>query len=119
MEVLDLEQTELFSSGIGDYHTYRIPALAVSVAGTILAFCEGRRDSRSDSGQIDLLLRRSDDAGGTWSEPQVVVTAPDMTSGNPCPVVDRTTGTIWLPFCRNLADGPEGLITEGKAPRTV
>jgi len=23
------------------------------------------------------------------------------TVGNPCPVVDRQTGTIWLPFCRN------------------
>ena len=23
------------------------------------------------------------------------------TIGNPCPVVDRETGTIWLPFCRN------------------
>ena len=42
-----------------------------------------------------------------------------MTCGNPCPVVDRNTGTIWLPFCKNLAAGPEGMITEGKAPRTV
>lgn len=27
-----------------------------------------------------------------------------MTIGNPCPVVDRDTGTIWLPFCRNNRD---------------
>jgi len=119
MEVLDLEQTELFISGAGNYQTYRIPALVVTVAGTILAFCEGRRDSSSDSGQIDLLLRRSSDGGSAWSEPQIIATEPDVTCGNPCPVVDQHTGTIWLPFCRNFADGPEGLITEGKAPRTV
>jgi len=42
-----------------------------------------------------------------------------MTCGNPCPVVDRHSGTIWLPFCKNLGEGHEGLIIEGKAPRTV
>ena len=119
MEVVDLQQTELFTGGTGDYHTYRIPALAVTVAGTILAFCEGRRDSSSDSGQIDLLLRRSEDGGCTWGDVQVIVTTPDMTCGNPCPVVDRAAGRVLLPFCKNFASGPEGLITEGKAPRTV
>lgn len=119
MEVTDLEQSELWVSGEAGYHTYRIPALAVAKSGTVLAFCEGRRDSRSDAGQIDLLLRRSDDGGRTWTEPQVVVTEEGMTSGNPCPVVDHDTGTICLLFCKNLADGPETMIVEGKAPRTV
>jgi sialidase-1 len=113
------EQIDLFVSGRGGYHTYRIPALEVTAAGTILAFCEGRKFSAADSGQIDLLLRRSRDGGRTWCEPQVVATEPDMTCGNPCPVLDRTTGTVWLPFCKNRADGPERLICEGKAPRTV
>jgi len=119
LEITNLEQEELFVSGEGGYHTYRIPALAVTTEGIVLAFCEGRLDSSSDSGQIDLLLRRSDDGGHTWSATQVIVTEADMTCGNPCPVVDRNTGTIWLPFCKNLAAGPEGMITEGKAPRTV
>jgi len=26
---------------------------------------------------------------------------------------------IWLPFCKNRKDGPEPMICEGKAPRTV
>jgi len=42
-----------------------------------------------------------------------------MTCGNPCPVVSWTSGTIWLPFCKNLAAGHQGLIMAGKAPRTV
>lgn len=27
--------------------------------------------------------------------------AAKITIGNPCPVVDRATGTVWLPFCRD------------------
>ena len=114
-----VEQSELWLSGQGGYHTYRIPALAVSPRGTLLAFCEGRRDGRGDAGVIHLLLRRSHDDGATWTAPQVVVAQDGMTCGNPCPVVDATTGAIWLPFCKNLADGDEGLIVQGKAPRTI
>jgi sialidase-1 len=114
-----IEQRALFVSGEGGYHTYRIPALCVATTGTLLAFCEGRKEGRGDAGEIDVLLRRSTDGGRTWGEPRVVVSAPGVTSGNPCPVVDRTTGVIWLPFCRNLADGDEELITRGKASRTV
>jgi len=109
----------LYASGVGGYHTYRIPALAVTREGTLLAFCEGRRDSRSDSGQIDLLLRRSVDGGETWTAVQVVVSRRGMTCGNPAPVVDAASGAILLPFCQNLADGGEDLICAGLAPRTV
>ncbi|MBI1298460.1 exo-alpha-sialidase [bacterium] len=114
-----LIQRPLFSSGEDGYHTYRIPALAVSTQGTVLAFCEGRKHGRGDAGEIDLLLKRSHDGGRSWGETQVVVTEPGMTCGNPCPVVDATTGVIWLPFCKNLADGDEDQIVLGKAPRTV
>lgn len=114
-----IDQRALFVSGEGGYHTYRIPSLCVATTGTLLAFCEGRKHGRGDAGEIDIQLRRSNDGGRTWGEPRVIVCAPGMTSGNPCPVVDRTTGVIWLPFCRNLADGDEALITQGKAPRTV
>jgi len=33
--------------------------LIISSKGTLLAFCEGRRNSASDTGDIDVLLRRS------------------------------------------------------------
>ena len=114
-----LEQADIFEAGKGGYHTYRIPALAVTQQGTILAFCEGRKHGRGDAGKIHLLLRRSADGGRTWQPPQLVVADGDKTCGNPCPVVDRSDGTIWLPFCRNLGEGHEGLIIEGQAPRTV
>ena len=67
-----IEKCEVFSSGRDGYHTYRIPAVLVSAEGALLAFCEGRRDNQRDHGDIDLLLKRSEDGGRSWSEQQVV-----------------------------------------------
>ena len=109
----------LFSAADGAYHTYRIPALVVSATGAVLAFCEGRRDSARDAGEIDLLLRRSQDGGQTFGPQVVVATQPGWTCGNPAPLLDEHTGTLWLLFCKNRADGDENLICQGKAPRLV
>jgi sialidase-1 len=113
------EQQVLFSAGDGGYHTYRIPALVVSASGAVLAFCEGRRDSARDAGEIDLLLRRSLDGGQTFGPQTVFATQPGWTCGNPAPLLDAQTGTVWLLYCKNRADGDENLICQGKAPRTV
>ena len=94
-------KTQVFTSGQAGYHTYRIPALLVTKTGTLLAFCEGRRNGRGDHGDLDLLVKRSEDGGETWSEQQLIYGEPgEVTIGNPCPVVDADTGAIWLPFCR-------------------
>lgn len=114
-----LEQRHVWISGQGGYHTYRIPALAITRRGTLLAFCEGRKHGRGDAGEIDLLLRRSSDGGASWGPVQVVVTQPGMTCGNPCPTVDYVTGAVWLPLTKNLAEGGEELVIQGQAPRTV
>lgn len=95
----------VFTSGQDGYHTYRIPALLVTKTGILLAFCEGRRTGRGDHGDLDLLVKRSEDGGETWSAQQLIYGEPgEVTIGNPCPVVDEDTGTIWLPFCRENYD---------------
>ncbi|MCA9246197.1 MAG: exo-alpha-sialidase [Planctomycetales bacterium] len=97
----------IFEAGKHGYHTYRIPALITTKQGALLVFCEGRKTSGSDHGDIDMLLRRSTDGGKTWL-PQVVIYEEGgdekITIGNPCPVVDRETGTIWLALCRDNRD---------------
>ena len=94
-------EIELYTSGSGGYHTCRIPALVTTTSGSLLAFCEGRRDGLDDFGRIDIVLRRSTDAGATWDEQRLVHAEGGETIGNPSPVVDAETGIVWLAFCRN------------------
>jgi sialidase-1 len=94
------EQTDLFIGGEGGYHTYRIPALIATPKGTLLAFVEGRKDSSSDHGHNEILMRRSLDGGRTWTPMQLVNRDGTNALNNPTVVVDRDTGTIWLLFVR-------------------
>jgi sialidase-1 len=103
-------QQDVFVGGTEGYHTYRIPALVVSKQGTLLAFCEGRKLHTGDSGDIDLLLKRSADQGKTWTERQIVWNDRHHTCGNPCPVVDQQTGAIWLLLTWNRGDDTEHQI---------
>jgi sialidase-1 len=98
-----LSQTDVYVSGRDGYHTYRIPAMVVTPQGTVLAFCEGRKEGTSDHGNIHLMLKRSLDSGKTWGELQLVYRDPGakVTCGNPCALVDCQTNTVWLAFCRN------------------
>ncbi|MFJ9038334.1 exo-alpha-sialidase [Streptomyces sp. NPDC102406] len=78
------------------YACYRIPAVVETTAGTLLAFAEGRTNDCSDAGDIDIVVKRSEDGGRTWSPLQVVNEGAGDTHGNPAPVVDRRTGRILL-----------------------
>jgi sialidase-1 len=100
----ELSKTVIYESGQQGYHTYRIPALIATRTGTLLAFCEGRKTGRGDHGDIDLMLRRSSDAGQTWDQQKIIHEeggTEKITIGNPCAVVDEQTGVVWLAFCRN------------------
>lgn len=114
-------QAPVFVAGQGEYHTYRIPSIILTTKGTLLAFCEGRKRGTSDAGNIDLLLRRSHDGGQTWGPVQVVWDDADSTCGNPCPVVERDSGTVWLLMTHNLGTDTEAKIVDGasKGTRTV
>lgn len=91
------EQVDLFSSGDGFSHTYRIPALAVANSGVLIAICDARRDNSSDlPGNIDIVLRRSFDGGATWLSRQVIQDFPQgIGAGDPSVLVDRMTGRIY------------------------
>ena len=110
--------TDVFIAGENGYHSYRIPALAVTKKGTVLAFCEGRKLSRRDYGDIDLLLKRSTDNGKTWSDQIVVWDDGSNTCGNPCPVVVSETGRIVLLMTWGLGEDTEQMIIDGTSKDT-
>lgn len=113
-----LQQQDIFVGRQGGYHTYRIPSLIATGQGTLLAFCEGRKNSAADTGDIDLLLRRSTDGGRSWSQPQVVWEDGPNTCGNPCPVMDAGTGVVWLLLTHNPGKASESQITEKQTAGT-
>lgn len=114
-------ETDVFTSGEGDYHTYRIPALIRTQEGTLIAFAEARKAGRGDSGNIDLVYKRSFDGGKSWSKMQVLWDDGSNTCGNPCPVIDQETGRIVLPLTWNHGEDHESEIkkSSGKDTRRV
>ena len=104
------EQQVLFKAANEQgYACFRIPAVVRSKAGSLLAFAEGRVDNCGDTGDIDLVLKRSADGGRTWTPLQLVNEGGGDTHGNPVPIVDRVTGRIFLFTTYNAGrddDGP-------------
>jgi len=99
------EQTDVFLSGRDGYFAYRIPAIELAPNGALLAFAEGRKHNLHDPGfekqEIDLVMKRSTNAGRTWSALRVIEDAEDQCSAaNPATVVDRATGHVWLFYLR-------------------
>lgn len=84
-------------------HTYRIPGLATTNAGTLIAVYDNRyRGSGDLPGDIDVGMSRSTDGGETWDPMRVIM---DMGNdprwrhdgiGDPAVLVDRKSGTIWV-----------------------
>ncbi|WP_433160983.1 exo-alpha-sialidase [Kribbella sp. CA-247076] len=112
-----ITQTVLFNKGDAGYGCYRIPAIVRTKSGALLAFAEARRAWCGDSQEIDLVMKRSDDDGRTWSATQTVLSGTDAdpnavaTRGNPAPIVDYETGRIVL-----LSTMDPGTTTRPRTP---
>ena len=99
--------TDIYRKDQDGYSCFRIPAIVRSKAGTLLAFAEARKNSCSDTGNIDLVLKSSEDGGTTWSNLIIIWDAGNNVCGNPAPVVDQETGRIILVSCWNLGEDHE------------
>ncbi|GAA5190101.1 hypothetical protein GCM10023322_44410 [Rugosimonospora acidiphila] len=103
-----------FVAGTEGYSSFRIPAVVATKKGTLVAFAEGRVGSSADSGNIDVVEKRSSDGGCTWGPLSVAAEAGDDTADNPAPVVDPATGNIVLLTCYNAASVTEAQILAGQ-----
>ncbi len=116
--VADEAKVAVWTAGEGDYHSYRIPSVIKAADGGLLAFCEARKNGLGDAGNIDLVMKRSDNQGATWGPQTVVWDDGANTCGNPCPVLDESTGTIWLLLTKNLGSDHESDIIHKRAKST-
>jgi len=91
-----------FSESVVYAGKHRNPAAVLTAGGTLLVFADHRPNMAAGS-RDSLVLKRSTDGGRTWSPPAVVHREDGVRIGDPCPVVDRRTGTVWLLFAKNNA----------------
>ncbi|MHC4352893.1 MAG: sialidase family protein [Planctomycetota bacterium] len=116
-----VQKTDLFTAGTAGYATYRIPGIVVTNKGTLLAYCEARKSLQGDWGTIDIMMRRSTDAGATWDTPRKIVNIKgkvtqnavalkqnlakegEITINNPVAITDRQTDAVHFLYCVEYA----------------
>ena len=67
------KETTVFQNGDDGFLCYRIPAIVKAPNGDLLAFCEARRLTCSDHGDVRIGMKRSSDSGETWGKLEIVV----------------------------------------------
>jgi len=100
-----ITHVNVFTAGEENYSAFRIPAIETMPNGSLLAVCEARKHNRSDPGHddndIDLVIKRSQDGGNTWSKLTILDNPGEKWSAcNPATVVDRDNDRMWLLHCR-------------------
>ena len=113
-----LEKSDVFTNGTNGILLYRIPGIVVTTNGTVLAYCEARKNASSDWGEIEIHLRRSTDGGKTWQDSKQIAHFGERIEGNPrkktggeheqtvnnpVAIVDRETGAVEFLYCVNYA----------------
>ncbi|MFN8687698.1 MAG: exo-alpha-sialidase [Acidobacteriota bacterium] len=109
-------RTDVFTTGDQGYAMFRIPGLTVTPKGALLAYAEGRKSSSSDWADIDIVVRRSEDGGATWSDLKAIGKLPatpaqnpaaarlgrpasHITYNNPVAFADRKKGLVHFIYC--------------------
>ena len=103
-----LAKTNIFEARTNGYWNYRVPGIACTPRGVVIATAEARRGTGGDWDGNDILMRRSLDGGATWQAPQRVVSHEDYGPGptsNFVMIPDWHTGVLHALYCHNYARG--------------
>lgn len=112
--LVDDNSSIVYTPGENGVAWYRIPSIVRTTKGTLLAFAEARNDRKSDNSDIDVVLKRSEDGGRTWSESMLLVDyGPDKT-GNQSPVVLPDGKILLLYSICKLVEQPDGEISSSR-----
>jgi len=85
----------LAKRGEGGYRQYRIPALATTKTGRVIAIYDGRPDLDDLPGPVDLVMRISDDSGLTWSAQEIFLSGEGITGyGDASIIIDSSVGEL-------------------------
>jgi sialidase-1 len=112
-----LKQSKLFEAHQDGIALYRIPGIVVTTNGTVIVYCEARRNSSSDWADSEIWMRRSTNGGVSFDAPKKIAhfgnrlkrttiglarkagSAEDQTVNNPVAIVDHQTGAIHFLYC--------------------
>ncbi len=96
-----IEAQDLFNTSMNpEVSCYRIPALVTAPNGNLVVAIDERVPSCNDlrgSKDINIVIRRSQDHGHSWSEIERIVDFPEgQSASDPSMIVDQVTGEIFL-----------------------
>ena len=120
-----LFETVVFRAGDFGYNHFRVPAIIKAANGDLLAFAEARHNpprptDKADTGNIDIIMRRSTNGGFDWEDGYTLVRSNrDNTAGNPVPILDERTGHIHIVFNQNPGEYTQYDIMDGLGNRAV
>ena len=92
----------LFRGETDEYAEFRLPTIIEDGNGVIYVFAEGRH-TQSDWGDIDIVMKKSEDGGKTFGEMRVIKNDGENKCGDPTPVYDDVRKRILLIYRWGIA----------------
>jgi sialidase-1 len=96
-----MKRVTLYEAGQDGYFTFRIASMVATRQGSLLAFAAARKGKGGDWDPINIVMRRSTDAGRSWAPLHVVAADGELPCDNAMPITDYLTGDVHLLYQTN------------------
>lgn len=105
----------IFATGEANYAAFRMPSIIAS-GENIICFAEGRKSGLGDSGEIDIVYKKSTDSGKSWSPIKVVKSLSSYSLMTPIALYLESTKKIVLLYTASEASATKGELLKGQNP---